>query len=214
MLWTFRFFLLLHILGGAAALTAGLLNIIRKKGDARHTRTGRVFLYAMVITAVSALVLAVLHPNDFLFAVAVFTLYMVISGNRYIVTHARTPFAHRPADWLITGVMALAGVWFLRWGIMHVQAADLFGTVFITFGIIGLGFVLQDVKHYTGKSLSRNFARLAHLQRMTGGFIAASTAFLVVNTSQLPKIIPGTVYWLLPTACLTPLIVYWSRKFA
>jgi uncharacterized membrane protein YbaN (DUF454 family) len=48
---------------------------------------------------------------------------------------------------------------------------------------------------------------------MTGAFIASATAFLVVNAKYFPDIIPGFVYWLLPTIIFTPLIVKWSKKY-
>lgn len=50
-----------------------------------------------------------------------------------------------------------------------------------------------------------------HTSRMTGAYIAASTAFLVVNARHLPKAIPGFALRLAPTIALTPLIVWWSR---
>jgi hypothetical protein len=49
---------------------------------------------------------------------------------------------------------------------------------------------------------------LCHLQRMIGSFIAALTAFLVVNNN----ILPGIVAWLLPTIILVPVIILLSQK--
>ena len=53
---------------------------------------------------------------------------------------------------------------------------------------------------------------LAHLQRMTGSYIAACTAFLVVNLDKVKIPIPPVIAWLLPTMILTPLIIKWSRE--
>ena len=44
---------------------------------------------------------------------------------------------------------------------------------------------------------------------MMGSYIAAMTAFIVVNNTILPEI----VAWLLPTVIVTPLIIKWSRKY-
>jgi len=82
----------------------------------------------------------------------------------------------------------------------------------VTFGLLGLLFVRQDFQNYRGKAKAKNYWLLAHLQRMTGAFIAALTAFLVVNAQHLPNQIPGFIYWLLPTLIFTPLIISWSRK--
>jgi hypothetical protein len=110
--------------------------------------------------------------------------------------------------------MGLAGVLFLALGINAMVQGNTFGIVYIVFGFISLLFVRTDLSNYRGKASTRNYWLLAHLQRMTGGYIAALTAFLVVNSSSLPSFIPGVVYWLLPTAILTPLIIRWSRKYA
>jgi len=48
---------------------------------------------------------------------------------------------------------------------------------------------------------------------MTGSFIAAMTAFLVVNATYFPDQIPSFICWLLPTVTLTPLIVKWNGQY-
>jgi hypothetical protein len=70
--------------------------------------------------------------------------------------------------------------------------------------------VRNDLKIYSGKIKFENYWLLIHIQRMIAGYIAALTAFLVVNNTYLPSI----VAWLLPTVIFTPLIFYWSKKNA
>jgi hypothetical protein len=109
--------------------------------------------------------------------------------------------------------MLSAALLFVGMGILLVLKSNLFGLVFITFGSLSLLFVSQDFKNYTNKTMVKNYWLIGHLQRMIGCFIAALTAFLVVNAKYLPEQIPGFLYWLLPTIILTPLIVKWSRKY-
>ena len=80
----FKVLLMLHIIGGGVGLLSGTINIIRKKGDKKHKLTGKFFMYGMLLSGLSALVLSVMHPNYFLFIVGVFTLYMVGTGERYL----------------------------------------------------------------------------------------------------------------------------------
>jgi len=47
-----------------------------------------------------------------------------------------------------------------------------------------------------------------HLTNMMGGTIAVITAVLVVN----PPFEPEWVWWVLPTALITPVIFWWKRK--
>jgi uncharacterized membrane protein len=207
----FKVFLILHIVGGAVGLIAGILNLIRKKGDKKHRLAGKIFLISMLTAGISSMVLASIHPNYFLFMVGVFTIYMVGSGQLYLKRHNNT--TSKDLEWTITILMFIAGILFVGIGVLSLTKSNLFGLVFVTFGCLGLLFVRQDFKNHRGLSAIKNYWLLAHLQRMTGGFIAALTAFLVVNAKYFPERIPGFIFWLLPTIVLTPLIIKWSRKY-
>lgn len=84
-----------------------------------------------------------------------------------------------------------------------------FGIVLLVFGFISISMAYQDFKNYQGRNSNKNFWLLVHIQRMMGSYIAAMTAFIVVNNT----ILPGIVAWLLPTVIVTPLIFKWSRKY-
>lgn len=206
----FKTFLILHIVAGTIGLITGTINIIAKKGGKRHRIVGSLFLYSMLTVSLSAFVLSVLHPNYFLFIVGVFTLYMVSSGTRYL--HLKNlSKGQKPAttDWLLTYFMLFFGVLFILFGIYHLVNKNSFGIVFIVFGIIGLRLVQADFRNFRGKANVINVWLTAHIQRMMGAYVAALTAFLVVNNT----LIPGYIAWLLPTVIMLPLIVMWVRKY-
>ena len=210
----FKIFLVLHIAGGTLGLITGTINLIRRKGDRIHKRTGKVFMYSMLTAGFSSLVLSILHPNYFLFMIGIFTLYMIATGKRYInmKLSGGTQKATR-VDWGITIVMLAAAVLFIGLGIKILTKPNFFGTVFIVFGTLGLLFVKLDFVNYQGRSRAKNYWLLAHLQRMTGAYIASLTAFLVVNAKYFPEYMPAALFWLLPTAILVPFIIRWSRKY-
>jgi len=200
----FNIFLALHITCGSVGLLAGFVNMLRKKGDSNHKFIGKVFLVAMLTAGISSLLLACIHPNSFLFMTGVFTLYMVGSGQLYL---------KKQIAWPITLLMLLAGILFIGLGVSNLVKANWFGLVYVTYGSLGLLFVRQDFKNHNEQSAIKNYWLVGHIQRMTGGFIAALTAFLVVNAKYFPQQIPGFAYWLLPVAIMMPLIIIWSRKY-
>lgn len=206
----FNTFLILHIVAGTIGLLTGTFNIIGKKGGKVHTMVGKLFLYSMLTVSASAFVLSVLHPNYFLFIVAVFTLYMVSSGTRYLYLKQLSK-GQKPAtiDWLLTYFMLVFGILFMLFGTYHLIHKNSFGLVFIVFGGIGLRMVQSDFKNFRGKSKIANVWLITHIGRMTGTYIAAFTAFLVVNN----KVIPSYIAWLLPTVFFLPLIFIWIRKY-
>jgi len=210
----FNFILIVHIVNGATGLIAGTINLIRRKGDPLHRRLGVVFVIAMLLTGSSAVVLSFLHPNHFLMIVGIFTIYMVSTGYRYIrLRLTEVDNDPKALDWFLTGLMGISGILFIGYGAWQLMSQEMFGLVYLTFGFIGLFFVRADLKNYSGKAAHRNYWLLAHLQRMIGTYIAALTAFLVVNSSNITPVIPGFVYWLMPTVILTPLIIVWSRSY-
>ena len=211
----FTILLILHITGGSIGLITGVINMVRRKGDVLHKRVGRFFLYAMITASSSAVVMSLLHPNPFLMIVGLFTIYMVGTGYRYI--HLRlmeVDNGPKNLDWILTYGMGVAGILFVILGIIEFLKGNIFGIVYLVFAGIGFLFIKMDFDNYKEKSRHKNYWLLAHLQRMIGGYIAALTAFLVVNADHFPKVIPGMVYWLLPTVILTPLIIYWSRSYS
>lgn len=208
----FKIFLMLHIAGGATGLTTGTLNIVRKKGGVPHKRVGKIFVYSMLLAGCSALVLSVLHEIYFLFIVGIFTIYMTATGQRYL-QFKQAAAKPGPVDWLLSGGMMFTGLVFITLGIMRLVHANNFGIVFIVFGAVGIRFSIADIGNYNGKSKVKNFWLIGHLQRMTGSYIAAITAFLVVNGKYFPASVPSFVIWLLPTVVLVPLIAKWTAKY-
>ncbi len=209
----FKIFLIIHIIGGSVGLITGTINIIRKKADKNHRLIGNIFVYAMITAGFSSLVLSILHTNYFLFIVGIFTLYMIITGKRYIYLKLLgSKQKPQMLDWIITIIMLVFGIVFIVFGIYFVVKSNYFGLVFIVFGYLGLSFVKTDFNNFKGKFKSKNYWLLAHLQRMIGGYIASLTAFLVVNVAYLPKV-PAFVFWLLPTLIFLPLILKWSRMY-
>jgi len=204
--------LILHIVGGSVGLLTGTVNLVRKKGDKRHRLVGRFFVYGMLTAGFSSLVLSIIHPNSFLFIVGVFTIYLTKTGTRYLQLKMLGS-NQRPTtiDWTITIAMLLAGLLFVGLGVKHLIASNNFGIVLIVFGVLGIRFVQTDFKNYKGQVVANNYWLLAHLQRMTGAYIASATAFLVVNARYFPENIPSMVYWLLPTVTLLPLTVKWTK---
>ena len=208
----FKVFLIIHIIAGALGLISGTMNVIRKKGDSKHRLVGRIFLYSMLTVGVSALVLSVMHTNYFLFIVGIFTLYMVSSGQRYLFLR-QLAFNQKPTwvDWTLSIFMLVFGLVFIVFGILKLSQGENFGIVFIVFGVVGLRMVTTDFKNYRHKTDIQNSWLVAHIQRMTGAYVAALTAFLVVNIKS--ALLPGYVVWLLPTAIFFPLILTWTKKY-
>ncbi len=199
---------LTHISAGAVALFAGLIPMLGRKGGLWHRRAGRVYVGAMIVVALTALVLTALLPLTgsrlFLTGIAVFSFYLSFSGWR---AAARRTYALAPIDQALVVFTLLASFAMIGAGIYW--QALLFGF----FGVVMLSFAGFDAR-----ALLRPVAPDArpipwifrHIPRMGGSYIATFTAFLVVNLGRwLPDTAPAwlnTAGWIAPTLVGTWLI--------
>lgn len=203
----FKILLAVHIMAGSISLLLGGYVLSMKKGTARHKKTGKLYFISMLSASIVALPMSYLHTNYFLFLISIFTLYMLLTGVRYLGKKSLADV--RPIDWIFSSIIAVFGLLFASFGIFNIIKGNSFGSVFIVFGCIGLLFFYQDIINFRGKSGIKNFFLTTHLQRMIGSYVAATTAFLVVNN----KVLPAVVAWLLPTIIIVPLIIKWTRKY-
>jgi uncharacterized membrane protein len=183
--------------------------MILPKGGKIHQKIGRIFVTGMMLTGGSALFMAQIKPNPFLFIIGVFTIYLVGTADRYIKLNKNKPLL---IDWVYTLGMFVFGSIFIIWGVISLTKSEGMSAVLLIFGSIGLYSVHQDFKNYKGEAKHRNYRLLTHIGRMVGGFTATVTAVLVVNASYIPITIPDVVYWLTPTLIFTPLSIYWIKK--
>jgi len=202
----FTVFQWLHIVSGSIGLLSGTINLVKKKGDKPHRLIGKVFFVSMTLAGVSSLILASIHPNQFLFVIGVFTLYQVLTGQRYLILKKQQASYY---EWLLTACMLVFAIYFAGYGAYKLYQGVSFGLVLMVFGLFALLMVKTDYENYTGKPAHKNFWLITHLQRMIGAYIASLTAFLVVNNTLLP----GVIAWLLPSVLLVPFIMFWSKKY-
>lgn len=207
----FKIILIIHVIAGSIGLFTGTINIIRRKGDKPHRLIGKYFFISMLVSAVAGFILSVMHQNLFLLIIAVFSFYLTATGQRFLsLKRIDKGQEARKIDWIITLTMVFFAICFIAFGLYLLTNNNNFGIVLLVFGAISLLMARKDVLIYRGNIKHRNYWLLIHIQRMTAAYIAALTAFLVVNNVYLP----GIIAWLLPTVIMTPFIFYWSKQYA
>lgn len=203
----FNILLIIHIATGMLSLGLGLYVLTAKKGDNVHKKVGNIYFIAMMVNSITAIPMSYLHPNLFLFLIAVWTLYMLLTGKRYLSLKSSLDIKNK--DWLLLTISAAAAIVFLFLGINLLINKNSFGIVVISFALLMTMMVVQDYMNYKGKSKIKNFWISTHIQRMVGSYISTTTAFLVVNNTFMPDVIA----WLLPTIVFTPLLIRWVKKW-
>lgn len=199
----FQLILVLHIAGGSLALLSGSLAALSAKGNQRHRQAGRVFVYCMLLTAISAISLSIIHPGPFLLAIGCFTLYLTLSGWIWVW---RVP-QERKLRWdRYTGAFGVLTAGFMLY--RAVAGFESLSYVLLVFGLLLLGFALRDFRGR--KAAAGNIQR--HAGKIGGAYIASITAFLVVNVNFLPAYLVWLSPTLIGTIILSLAIRKWQRK--
>ena len=200
-----QFLLVIHISAGVATLLSAAVAIFSAKGKKIHLNSGSVYFWGMVGIFLTAIPMSLLTEDVFLFLVAVFSFYLAFAGRRFART--RTNIAER-IDWVAVLLVLVSGVGMWVLAAWHfVQANSQFITL-IVFGLLALSLGFADFRRYRSKTATGKERIARHLANMLGGTIAVVTAVLVVNVQMEPVWVP----WVLPTAVMTPVIVWWNRK--
>jgi hypothetical protein len=188
--------LVIHIAGGTLALITGLGAMLTKKGGKTHRNFGKAYFWSMTLVFIGALALALGHTKTFLLMVAFFSYYMTVRGYRILYLKDLSK-GQRPnyVDWIITGVSGIFIVFLFIWGIYVLMAGEFMGIVGLVFGAVGSTFLYQDFKNFFGPPPEKMHWWYGHIASMGGSYIAAVTAFVVVNfyIGQL-----NFVLWILP----------------
>lgn len=195
--------IILHAIFGALALLIGFISISAKKGGKLHRQSGKGFVLFMTLSALLALVISILpeHTSPFLFSVGIFSLYFTISGFRSIQYTKSLNYLWFDKTlsslMIVIGILMISSPFFL----------NRTNVVMIIFGALGLVFAIRDWTLYTNLTKLKKGALKLHLGKITGGYISACTAFVVVN-----QFLPGIIGWIAPGVIGGFFINYWMRK--
>ena len=201
---TIQILIYIHAGFGGIALCAGLVSIIAKKGKNIHRKSGLIFFYSMMLSGIIAMIVAVLpnHESPFLFAVGIFSLYFVLTGNRALNFKRKNP--DLKIDKLISIIMITTGVLMISLPIILTKSINI---ILVVYAIVGIIFSVSDLILFTNPERLRKGWLKLHLGKMLGGYISATTAFVVVN-----EFFPSFYGWFIPPIVGSFIIAYWMRK--
>lgn len=204
-----QFILYFHAFSGSMALLSGLAAIATKKGSKKHIIGGQVYFWSMFLVIITGLIVGFYRDNLFLQTIAIFSFYMAFTGKR--VLRYKKAIRPQPIDWFVSVVSIATGAFMLYLGVVNMIRIGFAGAVpmLLIFGAFLFTMALQDMVKMKRKKIIKNEWLFTHIGRMSGSFIATSTAFILVNVRFEPR----WIVWLTPTIIGTPLIFYTVRKW-
>lgn len=199
----------IHAFFGGLGLISGIVSIITRKGGNKHKFWGRLFSRSMIFSSTISLVVACMpnHINVFLFLIGVFTIYMVLGGNRALTLKASIKSAADWKDKAISLTMCVSAVIMVTLGLISFLRHNNLWTLYMFFGSIGLFMTYRDFKTFKTFVTNDNISIISHIGRMVGAFITSITAFIVAGLN-----IGNLIVWLVPTLIGIPYIIFWTKK--
>ena len=204
----FNVLLTLHIIAGSLALGSAFVAVLTKTFNASHKwhiYSGNLYVLGMIIIFLTAVPMTILHPNLFLFLIAIFSLYLGMVGWRFAKNRKGIP---NMLDWGSAGMLVVTSIAMIIWGIYMLINNNDKSIAIIFFGCFGAGLSVSGIRGFCRGGTTGKERIAKHLGMMLGGTIAVVTAFIVTNfTFQ-----PAFVLWLAPTVVITPINIWWIRR--
>lgn len=207
-----RVMLVIHIIAGGLGILSGFVALYAAKGATVHRRSGRVFFYAMLTTAIVGGVIAAVRDvaPAINIPAGLLTAYLVITA----LMTVRPPTSL--SRWLHPGLMVVAlaiGLTSLSFGFEAVANGGTRNGMpafpFFMFGVVGLLGGIGDVRLMRSGAL-RGVRRLArHLWRMSFALFIAALSFFIGQAQVFPKSVRIMPLLALPVLAVLVTMVYW-----
>ena len=197
--------LVIHVLAGTIALLCSAIAVSSEKGKKFHVLSGRTYFWCMVGIFLTAIPMSIINSNIFLFLIAIFSFYLAFAGMRFAKNRKGIATT---IDWIAVSLMILSGLGMWVLAVIYFINDNSQYITLLVFGFIALALGYGDYISHKNKAAIGKERITKHLTNMMAGTIAVITAVLVVNVN----IEPIWIWWLLPTAVITPIIFYWNKK--
>jgi uncharacterized membrane protein len=196
-----------HIAAGLTAIASGYIALYAQKGGQAHRRSGIIFVYAMLIMASAAVVLAVLKSQTSNVIGGSMALYLVITGLRTLRRTDQNPYSIDTAA-MFFGIVL--GCYSIKLGIdvSHSASGKIDGmppTGLFIFGAIALLAGAGDIRLMLMARLPRSQRLVRDLWRMCGSMFVATGSFFLGQAKVFPK--PMRIIPLLAIPAVLPLVL-------
>lgn len=195
----------IHAFFGAIGLLSGSLSFIAKKGSKLHKKAGKWFTIGMLVSAGLSVPIASMpgHENPFLVLIGLFTIYMVIVGNRAL-RYKNRKLTTTKTDWVISTTMLIISIIMLGVGLFFYNQV---AVLYVFFGITGFVLCIMDFRFLKNPHKKKSGWLVQHIGKIVGAYIASVTVFLVAGTH-----LSGLAVWILPSVIGNTAIIYWILK--
>ncbi|HYC75170.1 hypothetical protein [Brevundimonas sp.] len=194
--------LVIHVGGGAVSLVSGFAALAAPKGRRIHRGAGTVFVLAMLVMALFAVIVALLRNESLNTIAGAFTLYLI--GTAWLAVRRPDGVVGRPetAGFFIAATIAVAS-FMVGWNGLGADGAPV-AALYVFSGVAALA-AAADLNMLLRRGVSGPSRIARHLWRMCTALFIASGSFFLGQADEIPAALRGPhlfVPALLPLAAL------------
>jgi uncharacterized membrane protein len=145
---TIKILIYIHAFFGGIGLITGIGSIVAIKGSVLHKKMGKIFSIGMMSSSLLSIPISWMpnHKNLFLFLIGLFTIYLVLAGNRALKYKRKT----KPEliDKIISGSMFIFSSIMVGLGAYNLLIDWSTAMLYLFFGGFGLFFTIVDFRFY------------------------------------------------------------------
>lgn len=200
--------LFLHIAGGSVAIVAGYAALGVRKGARPHRVAGDVFVVAMLVMALFALLVAITKGQVGNVLAATFAGYLVLSGYQAVRRPPGQVGRLEVAGCTFAGAMAVAAV---LAGLTTQRSPGTPAFASYVFAVVAMLAAALDLRMLRRGGLV-GFERLRrHLWRMCTALFVATGSFFLGQMDEMPLAVRGPHLFVLALAPLAALLFWMVR---
>ena len=198
----------LHVLAGMLALVSGAVALAALKGSGLHRKSGRIFVYTMLVMAGSGALIALLQPKVIAVNViaGLLTCYLVSTA---LLTVQRPILEFRRIDTAALGVALTLCLACLVFGVQSLGKRGGLTPVYLMFGTVSFLAALGDLRLLLGRRTQETNRIARHLWRMCFAFFIAVASFFLGPSQRLPPFLRGSPLRPIPVLLVVGVMIYW-----
>lgn len=203
--------MLIHVLGGSAALLSGAAALTLRKGGRLHGRAGTIFFVSMTIMTLTGALIAALKPERATAVIGLLTCYLVLTAWRAAKKRDGTAGRFELAGLVVALACAAA---LLGFGLTAMNSPrgriDLlpYQPMFVFAGLAAIAAAL-DLAFIFRRRLTGIQRIGRHLWRMSAAMLIATTSFFQGQQDIFPAAVRGMAIWSLPGLAVLAAMLFW-----
>lgn len=203
-----------HLLGGVIALIAALVALLAEKGGGLHRGSGRVFVAAMVVMAVTGAALAAFVPERLLVVTGGLTLYLVVTALLTVRPPPENDRSIHQVALAVGAAVALLGLTFgaEAWASEQRELDGYPAGLYWLLGAIAAVAALADLHRLRSHPLTGGQRIGRHVWRMGMALALATAAFFLGQAQVFPEALRHGALLSLPVIAVLAVTGYWFLR--